>query len=201
MKQRVNLLPPRPKVVKQQFTFKQMLSFAAVILVASGAMAAWLHFETATKDNELRVYADTERKQSETLNRLESLLAEQVPDPVLVARRDRLTGMLTQQAKLADLLEQVEVAQRSGFSRDMRMLSEQVPNKLWFTEFSITGPGQALILEGVAQNADLVPLLVKSLSTAEHFGALYFSSLETTRDDDGLYTFTIAGQRVGGERD
>lgn len=201
MKQRINLLPPRPKVVKQQFTFKQMLSFAAVILVASGAMAAWLHFETATKDNELRVYADTERKQSETLNRLESLLAEQVPDPVLVARRDRLTGMLTQQAKLADLLKQVEVAQRSGFSRDMRMLSEQVPNKLWFTEFSITGPGQALTLEGVAQNADLVPLLVKSLSTAEHFGALYFSSLETARDDDGLYTFTIAGQRVGGERD
>ena len=100
MKQRINLLPPRPKVVKQQFTFKQMLSFAAVILVASGAMAAWLHFETATKDNELRVYADTERKQSETLNRLESLLAEQVPDPVLVARRDRLTGTLTQQAKL-----------------------------------------------------------------------------------------------------
>lgn len=201
MKQRINLLPPRPKVVKQQFTFKQMLSFAAVILVASGAMAAWLHFEAATKNNELRVYADTERKQSETLNRLESLLAEQVPDPILVARRDRLTGMLTQQAQLADLLEQVEVAQRSGFSRDMRMLSEQVPNKLWFTAFSITDSGQALTLDGVAQNADLVPLLVKSLSTAEHFGALYFSRLETTRDDDGLYTFTIAGQRVGGERD
>lgn len=198
MKQRINLLPPRPEVKQDYLSFAVVAPAVAAVTVLVAFYAAWLGYDNHATEQELTQLNAQQSQLQLQVQQLEAQLGAQKPDPELVALREQLHTQQVQKQQFAVLLAQLQTEQQQGFSTGMAALANQIPERLWLTGFTVGEGHQALKLSGVSLDADLVPRYLSALAASPAFRQMRFSYLETERQDAPLtHRFEASGVEGG----
>lgn len=181
MKQRINLLPPRPEVKHDYLSFAVVAPVVAGISLLVALYAAWLWYDNTSTQQTLTQLSAQESQLQLQVQQLEAQLGAQTPDPELVALREQLQQKHVQKQQFAVLLASLQTEQQQGFSVGMEALANQIPQQLWLTGFTVGEAHRALKLSGESVAADLVPVYLSALAASPAFRQMQFSFLETER--------------------
>ena len=199
MKQRINLLPPRPKVQRDWLLAKNVGAGLVVVILCCALIAGWLWYTVQNSNMALAELSESAREQQTHIEALETELAARKPDMALVNERNALIQKIESKRYLTTLLALVQPGNQQGFSSAMRGFSQSVPEALWLTKFTLDTTGGELQLSGSSVQADRVPAFLRNLVKQDAFHGVHFSELSTELTDN-LYSFKVTGiQAVGSQ--
>jgi Tfp pilus assembly protein PilN len=201
MKQRINLLPPRPVVERDFLGFGYVIAGITSVLILCSVVSGGLWYDI--KDTSLRLnQLDAERQQQQQqLEKLEAMQRQRTPDVELMAYRDRIKQTVSSKQRLAGLLETVQPDRRQGFSEGLLAFSNSTPDKVWITGFKMTTGSLVLDVEGESADASQIPLLLRQLAQQSIFQQINFAELVTERKDAHTYLFNAHGLISGDYHD
>lgn len=197
MNQRINLLPPKPKVQRDWLNFSSVLPAFLLLLVVCGAITGWLWYSTEQKQSSLESRQAKLQKEEAQVKELQTRLDERQPDNELQAELAQARRTLEVKRQLAELLRGVQPENREPFSEGLYSLSDHIPDKTWLTSFTIGRSLSSLEINGASSEAAKIPLYLRNLAGSGAFNAMRFGQLETERDDNDRFQFTVVGNDGG----
>lgn len=201
MKQRINLLPPRPKVERDYLRFNYLLwAFVGVLLVCSAA-SGWIWKGVNQAEQQLQDYTIKVQQQHEALGKLELLQRQRKPDPALEDYRDQLQQTVLSKQRLSGLLETVQPEHRQGFSEGLLAFSASMPDKVWLTAFKMTSGSLILDLSGESADTSQIPVFLRQLAQQDFFNKMHFAELKTEKKNGKDYMFNAHGVIAGKAHD
>ena len=201
MKQRINLLPPRPKVERDYLQFNYLFWALAGILLLCSAISGWFWRDVNHTDKKLQEYAVKVQVQQQTLSKLEVLQRQRKPDSALEDYRDRLQQTVLSKQRLSGLLETVQPEHRKGFSEGFLAFSASMPDKVWLTAFKMTSGSLILDLTGESADTSQIPVFLRQLAQQDFFNKMQFAELKTEKKNDKTYMFNAHGVIAGKTHD
>jgi hypothetical protein len=106
-------------------------------------------------------------------------------------RADSLRQKLKIQRPLFETLEGLNALR--GYSVEiLTALAQQQLPEVWFTRIELDTTAARIILEGSGSDPERISAAVDTLMTKKVFGGQEFSHLQIQRDEEGLYTFSLA---------
>ncbi|BBB31518.1 PilN domain-containing protein [Neptunomonas japonica] len=201
MKQRINLLPPKPKVERDLLCFSSVLMGLAGVLMVCSVITGLLWYDTEQTEEKLNGLVQQEKSHQSKLQDLESLRSQRTPDPELMGYRDLLKQTVLSKKRLSNLLQTVQPEHRQGFSEGLLAFSNSTPDKVWLTAFKMTSGSLILDLTGESSDTSKIPLFLRSLAQQEFFKSMRFAELETERKNDQAYIFNAHGVITGSTYD
>ncbi len=199
MKQRINLLPPRPKVQRDWLLAKNVGAGLVAVVVCCALMSGWLWYTLQNNNTALAGLSEKASEQQTHIEALETELAARKPDASLMNDRNALIQKIESKRYLTTLLALVQPGNQQGFSSAMRGFSQSVPEALWLTEFTLDATGGELQLSGSSAQADRVPVFLRQLVKQSAFHGVHFSELSTELSDN-LYFFKTTGVQALGSQ-
>ncbi len=201
MKQRINLLPPRPKVERDLLQFNYILwAFAGVFLLCS-VISVWIWRDVDQTEQQLQDYTINVQQQQEALGKLELLQRQRKPDPELENYRDQLQQTVLSKQRLSGLLETVQPEHRQGFSEGLLAFSASMPDKVWLTAFKMSSGSLILDLTGESADTSQIPVFLRQLAQQDFFNQMHFAELKTEKNNDESYRFNAHGVIAGKSHD
>lgn len=199
MKQRINLLPPRPKVQRDWLLAKNVGAGLVVVILCCALIAGWLWYTVQSSNMALAELSESAREQQTHIEALETELAARKPDMALVNERNALIQKIESKRYLTTLLALVQPGNQQGFSSAMQGFSYSVPEALWLTAFTLDTTRGEMQLSGSSVQADRVPVFLRNLVKQDAFHGVHFSELSTELTDN-LYSFQATGIQVVGSQ-
>ncbi|WP_028470092.1 PilN domain-containing protein [Neptunomonas japonica] len=197
MKQRINLLPPKPKVERDLLCFSSVLMGLAGVFMVCSVITGLLWYDTEQAEKKFNELAQQEASYQSKLKNLQSLQSQRKPDPELMAYRDLLQQTVLSKKSLSNLLKRVQPEHRQGFSAGLLAFSNSTPDKVWLTAFKMTSGSLILDLTGESSDTSKIPVFLRSLAQQDFFKSMRFAELETERKDDRAYIFNAHGVITG----
>ncbi|AWT09378.1 PilN domain-containing protein [Stutzerimonas frequens] len=179
---------PRPRMI---------LLGACALLVALLAHAAWQGWmlkqsalarqaaeaQALAAESELTAFRAGYREPTLD-NRLPEQLAERE------ARNRQLQALATH-------LQTLDSQLRDGFAPLLAALSERhPPSGLWLTRIRLQAGGSDMLLRGLSQDQELLPLYLESLGRSDALRGREFGSFDLQREDDGLLLFHLSSRAI-----
>ncbi|MGY8873196.1 MAG: PilN domain-containing protein [Pseudomonadales bacterium] len=199
MKQRINLLPPKPKVERDLLCFSSVLMGLAGVFMVCSLITGLLWYNTQQTEDEFNELVLQETSHQSKLQSLQSLQSQRKPDPELMAYRDLLKQTVLSKNSLSNLLKTVQPEHRQGFSEGLLAFSNSTPDKVWLTAFKMTSGSLILDLTGESSDTSKIPVFLRSLAQQDFFKRMRFAELETERKDDQAYIFNAHGVITGSQ--
>lgn len=201
MKQRINLLPPRPEIERDYLRFNYVIwAFVGALLLCS-VISTWIWRDVNQTDEQLQGYAIRLQQQQQALNKLEVLQSQRKPDPALEDYRDQLQQTVLSKQRLSGLLETVQPEHQQGFSQGLLAFSNSTPDKVWLTAFKMTSGSLILDLAGESADTSQIPVFLRQLAQQSFFNKMHFAELKTEKKDDTAYLFNAHGVIAGKAHD
>lgn len=201
MKQRINLLPPRPKVERDYLRFNYVLgAFLGVVLLCS-VISGWVWINVNQADEQSQGYAIQMQQQQQSLKKLEVLQSRREPFKALEDYRDKLQKTILFKQRLSGLLETVLPEHRQGFSEGLLAFSNSTPDKVWLTAFKMTTGSLILDLTGESADTSQIPVFLRQLAQQSFFNQMHFAELKTEKKNDQAYLFNAHGVNAGEAHD
>ena len=158
MKQRINLLPPKPKVERDLLCFSSVLMGLAGVFMVCSLITGLLWYNTQQTEDEFNELVLQETSHQSKLQSLQSLQSQRKPDPELMAYRDLLKQTVLSKNSLSNLLKTVQPEHRQGFSEGLLAFSNSTPDKVWLTAFKMTSGSLILDLTGESSDTSKIPV-------------------------------------------
>lgn len=174
---------------------RQMLLGAcalALLTLLHGAVQGWqLHRAgEARQQAEARATAAEARLAAFKVDYREPKLDAQLP--VQLAEREAQNRQLQ---RLADHLQKLDSQLRGGFAPLLTALADRhPPSGLWLTRIRLQAGGSDLLLRGLSQDQELLPLYLESLGRSEALRGREFARFDLQRDDAGLLRFRLSSR-------
>jgi Tfp pilus assembly protein PilN len=193
MKQQINLFIKKEKV-KTKLSAGQC---SAAVLGLALLMALLSLWQTSGLSAMRAEVAELKRQTKELTAQAQQLRQQKQPKSESVKLRqqyDQLQQKLTTQQQYAELLAQLAPPGSGVFSPLLQGLSEQALEGVWLSRIQAQQQGAALILQGSASKAELLPRYLKQLGQAEAYQRTLFDQFELSRSEREL-TFRVSGSR------
>ena len=196
MKQRINLLPLKPKPVRNWLSFKNLLSLLSVLFISSSLAGLGMWLDTQN------LQAQTTAFEVENLslqNNLMQLKSQQSARQVPRELEQELNQMRQQVLAMQQMLEfrdEFEATQRSGFSQTLAKLHHSMPAKAQLEGFKIGPQNNLVYLRGTAQRARDLPVIVKNLRAGQLLDKQNIEKLRSQRSGD-LHSFELTATSGG----
>ncbi|SIS87584.1 PilN domain-containing protein [Neptunomonas antarctica] len=201
MKQRINLLPPRPIVERDFLSFGYVISGVMSVLVLCSLISGGLWYDINDTNLRLNQLDDERQQQKQQLDKLGVMQRQRTPDVELMAYRDRVKQTVLSKQRLAGLLETVQPDRRQGFSEGLLAFSNSTPDKVWITGFKMTTGSLVLDVAGESADVSQIPLLLRQLTQQSVFQQISFAELVTERTEAQTYLFNAHGLIFGDDHD
>ena len=201
MKQRINLLPPRPKIERDYLLFGSVLWAFIGVLLGCSVLTAWLWYDVNHKEERLQALLTSGQQQQQQLNKLETLQVQRKPDPALEYYRDQLKQTVLSKQQLSGLLQTLQPKYQQGFSGGLLAFANSTPDKIWLTAFKMTSGSLILDLTGESVDTSQIPLFLGRLAQQEFFQNMHFAELKTEKKNDKAYIFNAHGVITGSTHD
>lgn len=172
MTQHLNLLPPRPAVVRDPWTLEVAAAGAAFTLIFTLAAGLWVERDRASAQ---RVADKLQREASAREAQRQSVSI--ALDPALARR---LGEVRAQRARLEDAERGLRAASSHRpmpFSPLFEALARQSSDGLWLTGITVDGSREHLTIVGRALHPDLVPAWLARLQREPVFRERRFGTL------------------------
>ncbi|MBE7374775.1 PilN domain-containing protein [Pseudomonas lopnurensis] len=112
--------------------------------------------------------------------------------PIQLAEREAENRQLQ---RLASHLQTLDSQLRDGFVPVLTALSDRhPPSGLWLTRIRLQAGGSDLLLRGLSQNQELLPLYLESLGRSAALRGREFASFDLQREDNGLLRFRLSSR-------
>lgn len=176
MSQQVNLFNPAFRKQKKPFSAATMLQCAALILMGSLGVAAYLESQMSS----LRTDAEASERQLKSVKaQLAKATADFAPrqkDKALEEEIQRMEAELKSRQQAFDIVQRGGAGNSKGHAEFLRAFSRQVVNGLWLTGFTISG--NDIELHGRALQPELVPAFINRLKQEAVMQGKSFAMLE-----------------------
>ena len=199
MKQRINLLPIRPKVERDFLSLNSVMIGGGCLLLLCSFITGLLWFNTQQSEERLQVLLVKEKQLQGTIQSLATQQSQRKLDPELIAYHELLQQTVASKKSLSSLLETIQPESRKGFSEGLLAFSNSTPDKLWLTSFKMASGATVLDLSGESADTSQIPVFLRTLAQQEFFKNIKFSELETERNESDAYLFNAHGLVAGGE--
>jgi len=168
------------------------LQLGALLLVLIGASGyLWHSSRTEQLQTRLQSVESTRDQLNSELTLMQQRLEAQQSDPRMQRRADSLRQKLKIQRPLFETLEGLNALR--GYSVEiLTALAQQQLPEVWFTRIELDTTAARIILEGSGSDPERISAAVDTLMTKKVFGGQEFSHLQIQRDEEGLYTFSLA---------
>ncbi|EWC42775.1 hypothetical protein [Stutzerimonas stutzeri] len=98
---------------------------------------------------------------------------------------------------LASHLQTLDSQLRGGFAPLLTALADRhPPSGLWLTRIRLQAGGSDMLLRGLSQDQELLPLYLESLGRSAALRGREFGNFDLQRDDDGLLLFLLSSRAV-----
>ncbi|WP_293268985.1 PilN domain-containing protein [Neptunomonas sp.] len=199
MKQRINLLPLRPKVERDFLSLNSVMIGGGCLLLLCSFITGLLWFNTQQSEERLQVLLVKEKQLQGTIQSLATQQSQRKLDPELIAYHELLQQTVASKKSLSSLLETIQPESRKGFSEGLLAFSNSTPDKLWLTSFKMASGATVLDLSGESADTSQIPVFLRTLAQQEFFKNIKFAELETERNESDAYLFNAHGLVAGGE--
>jgi len=169
--------------------------FVAMVIVS-------LSQQRTLKQAENRLHAEQIQVEQlrESTNLLQQQLAERSPSESLKSDLQLLRVQLSQRQPLQAALKQA-MDQENTIPQSLEAFAAKPLKQLWLRKITLTDSGRTIHLQGLAQSAENIPMLIEGFSAQAVFSQQQFSQLELERQPEGLYQFLLSTQRGGHDGD
>ncbi|EPJ46800.1 MAG: hypothetical protein OFPI_33300 [Osedax symbiont Rs2] len=184
MKQRINLLPLKPKQVRNWLSFKNLLTLLSVLFIGSSLAGFGMWLDTGNLQSQTTAF---EVKNLSLQNNLMQLKSQQAARRVPRELEQQLSQMRQQVLAMQQMSEQIDdmdPTKRSGFSQTLAKLHDSIPAKAQLEAFKIGPQNHLVYLRGTARRAHDLPLIVKNLRAGQLLDNQNIEKLRTQRSGD-----------------
>lgn len=194
MHQQINLYQPMFRKQRKLFSFTVSVRVVAIIVVAmlSLYLLGTLNLERAEKDlTELKLQNELRLTQLAGISeQLKSLNG----GTEVAHKIDLLEQELEAEKYLLEILGDVYVQHRQGFSDYLEGFARRVVKGMWITRFDMQNGGKDVMLSGGAMVPDSVPTFIEQLAEEPRLIGTHFEILTMQRQDTGKawVDFTLA---------
>lgn len=156
---RINLLPIRAAQKKEQFRVQSSILFLSFLAVAIVCGAIYFRMDSKISDKQAEISSVNSQ----------------------IAQLQKEIGEVSRYKKLqADLKKKLEILQvlKNGRSGPVHLLDElnnALPEKVWLTDYSVSGG--SVKLAGFAINEDAVASFMEKLSASPYYGGVELSGI------------------------
>ncbi len=181
MRQQVNLYQPIFRRERRVFSAVTIAQAAALVVAGLALMYGYARAQLAQLETER---ARLEAQVAERAARVERLARQYPPrrrDEALARRVAALERELEAKRELAEGLEGGRFGNAQGLSPYLEALARRRVNGLWLRTVAVGDGGAALLLEGSALDARLVPRLVQALGREPAYAGRAFERLVIER--------------------
>ncbi|MCQ4297048.1 PilN domain-containing protein [Pseudomonas stutzeri] len=181
---------------------RQMLVGVCLLVLALLAHGIWqgwnLQQSVAT-----RQHAEAQAREAEAqLQTFKANYREPTLDPRLPAQLAEREAENRHLQRLAEHLRTLDSQLRGGFAPLLAALADRhPPSGLWLTRIRLQAGGSDMLLRGLSQDQELLPLYLESLGRSEALQGREFGSFDLQRDDSGLLLFRLASRSAKGADD
>lgn len=175
---------------------------AAIVAVALAAHSAWLGWQLHSV-SEFAEVAEQQAQQAEaSLSLARADFQEPTLDPLLPQQLTALEAENRELQRLTDYLKALDAQRSAGFAALLQGLADRHPPQgLWLTRIRLQAGGDALSLQGLTQDQELLPLYLQSLGQSSAFSGRDFARFDLQRDDRDLLRFRLSSQAVAEQDD
>ncbi len=190
MKQRINLLPLKPKPVRNWLSFKNLLTLLSVLFISSSLAGLGMWLDAGNLQSQTAGFKVENLSLQNNLMQLKTQqAARQVPrelEQELNQLRQQVLAMQQMQAQTDDF----SATKHSGFSQTLTKLHNSMPAKSQLHSFKIGPQNNVVYLRGSADRARDLPLIVKNLRAGQLLENLNIEKLRTQRSGNS-HTFEL----------
>ncbi len=120
---------------------------------------------------------------------------EPVLDPQLPRQLAEREAENRELLRLADHLKALDAQRSNGFSLLLQGLADRHPPRgLWLTRIRLQAGGDDLLLQGLTQDQELLPLYLQSLGQSSAFSGRDFARFDVQRSDLDLLQFRLSSR-------
>lgn len=201
MRQRINLLPPRPKIKRDYLQLNAVLVYVFFTALVCFLINGWLLKDVNHSEEQLQGLIVKAQQYQYELKRLEVLKSQRKPDSALINYRDELTQTVLSKQHLSGLLELIQPENQQKFSQGLLAFSNSVPDQVWLTSFKITSDALMLDIAGESADTSQIPVLLRQLAQQPFFNTMHFFELTTEKNINENHMFTAHGVIKGNAYD
>ncbi|WP_454913319.1 PilN domain-containing protein [Stutzerimonas chloritidismutans] len=174
---------------------RQLLLGACVLALALASHAAWQGWNLKQRGSD-RQLAEAQAVSAETqLAAFKANYREPTLDTRLPAQLAEREAENRQLQRLATHLRALDGQLRSGFAPVLTALADRHPPRgLWLTRIRLQAGGSDMLLRGLSQDQELLPLYLESLGRSKTLQGREFGSFDLQRDESGLLAFRLASR-------
>jgi len=184
VRQQINLYQPIFRRERRVFSAVAIAQAGALVLAGLGLMYAYARLQLAHLEGER---ARLERQVAERAARIERLAQQYPPrkrDEALARRVAQLERELAAKRRVVAGLESGAFGNTEGLSPYLEALARRRVPGLWLRTVAVGEGGSALLLEGSALKAELVPRLVRALGAEVAYTGRTFERLVIERPQE-----------------
>lgn len=181
--QQINLYQPMFRKERKRFSALALLQIGLACLLLMAAIGLYFQWHL----QRLQVSEQSLASQHRHLEHTLAALRNSGEDPALVALDQRIAGLETRVRQREALLEGISrlAHDRGGFAPFLQALSQQHVAGLWLTGVHLGANGHAVQLQGIAQEAGLIPRYLERLPEHPLLQGLDFQQVQVQRRNGG----------------
>ncbi|HET8848633.1 MAG TPA: PilN domain-containing protein [Marinobacter sp.] len=183
MIQRINLYTRDLRPRSQRLTGPGAIGAIGLAALLPLAVSGFMHWQNQQLDQQVAQVSARNIQLEATVLTLTEQLAQHQPDPALEAALKRIADTISRRERLLERVDDLTTVESPGFSPQLAALARQVPDKLWLTRVSLSGPQQTILLEGKALAAEQVPVYLARLGDEPVFAGQTFADFQLQRPD------------------
>ena len=181
--QQVNLYRNELRTRKLKYSAVILVQLSIFIVVVFSAVAAFNFFQLQQQQKSFLANQGKQKIVIRELSKLQSELAKQVQDRMLIKKITQKTTELTNKKKVLGILSQDEFGNTNGFVEHISGLARQRMDGLWLTKIRISAGGTDVALRGTTSKPTLLPKYLQRLSAEKIFVGTEFQSLLMSRQE------------------
>ncbi|EPJ47126.1 MAG: hypothetical protein OFPII_15180 [Osedax symbiont Rs1] len=163
MKQTINLLPNKPKTVRNWLAFNNLLSILAITLVSSLSLSAYFWWQANSLQTNLQAQQLANTNATREIINLTTRLAQQDAPTPLTVQVEQLTQQIAAMQQMLDLSTEYSFVEQSGFLQMFDKLQSSIPVNSQLESFKATAGQQFTYIRGSTTHAATVPKLLDNL--------------------------------------
>lgn len=189
-KTRINLLQESLVPKKQYLTLKTVLFSWGGLLLMLSTIAWWQAEQVKNLQRDYGASQNANAQQTDMMQQMQSMLAEQKPDTQLVAKLAQLKAVLANKQELVAHLALVDNDAGHGFANVMAELSEFHQSGIRVNQVKLTP--SSVTLRGEALHAELVPQWLTGFEDASFLVGMRFADFSIHTNDDNITVFNVS---------
>lgn len=182
--QKINLYKASAKPKKVWFRVIHILALCILCILIFAGISAVNFVKNRIVIYKVDDLKEKKDKIKSQINILQASLPEKGLEASLQKRAESLGKMKSARERMFRELNKLQKGQTVGFAKYLLALSKYDIPGIWLTKFEFLNEGQAILLEGKAKNAALIPRLVSKIGKDPTFKGKKFESLDINRDEN-----------------